>query len=97
MNRSEPSSAAAAPSVVAGAGIAEPLPAGTLAPAQAAEPACVAGAGSAMQLRATVAAPAQAAAVHRAFAQDALGLADLVLVSIPTIETLRSRRDARSS
>ncbi|WP_298799454.1 hypothetical protein [uncultured Pseudonocardia sp.] len=34
------------------------------------------------------------AQVRRAFAESALGLADLVLVSIPTVETLRSRRDA---
>jgi hypothetical protein len=34
------------------------------------------------------------AQARRAFADDALGLADLVLVSIPTAETLRSHRDA---
>jgi hypothetical protein len=37
------------------------------------------------------------AQVRRAFAQDALGLADLVLVSIPRVETLRSRRDGDPS
>ena len=34
------------------------------------------------------------AQVRQAFADEALGLADLVLVSVPTVETLRRQRDA---